>query len=233
MSTHAISPMERERTVVTGLLVVLVVLWWGFTVHRSPRFPGSLLGTLLGIAGAALMVLPSLAYVAVKRVPSLKQRVITRLPMRRLLTWHLWGGIVGAVLVILHGGHRFASALGIGLTSATLLVVFSGYVGRHFLGKVSLELRDKQALLAQLMNAYNRMARDAAVNPEVPKVVARRAAELAGSIADLEYAIQTHELLKRRFRIWFVAHVATSMIFYGLLGLHIWATLYFGLRWLA
>lgn len=58
--------MQGERTVVTGLIVLQLLLWLGFAVHRSPRFPGSLAGTVLAISGAALIVLPSLAYVAVK-----------------------------------------------------------------------------------------------------------------------------------------------------------------------
>jgi hypothetical protein len=253
--------MERERVVVTGLLVLLLLLWLGFAVHRSPQFPGSLLGTLLGIAGALLMVLPSLVYAAVKRLPSLKRRVNDRMPLRSLLTWHVWGGILGAVLAILHSAHRFESTLSVALAGVMLIVIFSGYVGRHFLGKVSLELREKQALLEQLMNAYNAFAGEIASRPQQAATVvttqspwsrmrrrvglsrsapdsktntaAERAAELAESIADLEYGIQTDELMKRRFKTWLILHIVTAAAFYALLALHIWASLYFGLRWLA
>ena len=252
------SPIERERGVVTGLLVLLVLLWLGFTVHRSPQFPGSLTGTLLAIAGAALMVAPSLTYTLVKRIPGLRQRVASRLPLRRLLTWHVWGGIVGAVLAILHTGHRFESTLGTGLVSIVLLVIFSGYVGRHFLAKVSLELREKQTLLESLMSAYNGLAGEMATRPLHPAAqpsqwwhlrglgrgfrpasdpetyaLAQRANELTTAIAELEYGIKTDDLMKRRFQIWLVVHIISSVLFYGLLTLHIWASLYFGFRWLA
>lgn len=253
--------MERERAVVTGLLLLLLLLWLGFAVHRSPQFPGSLPGTLLGIAGAVLMVLPSVAYAAVKRISGLKRRVTARLSLRRLLAWHVWGGILGAVLAILHSGHRFESTLGIALTGVMLLVVFSGYVGRHFMGKVSLELREKQALLENLMTAYNRLAGEIAARPQQMAAVVTnqspwsrmrrrvgigpstpdtetyaltyRAAELAESIADLEYGIKTDELMKRRFKTWLIVHIVTAVALYALLALHIWASLYFGLRWLA
>ena len=250
------SPIERERAVVTGLFVLLLLLWVGFAVHRSPQFPGSLLGTLLGIAGAILMVLPSLTYTAVKRLPDLKQR----LPLRRLLTWHLWAGMLGSVLAILHSGHRFESTLGIALTGVMLIVIFSGYVGRHFLNIVSLELREKQAILEKLVASYNELTAEIASRPQVEAAItkkspwtqlsrriglsrspsdpetyllARRATELAGSIADLEYAIKTHELMKGRFTTWLAVHIGASLTFYGLLGLHIWASFYFGLRWLS
>lgn len=252
--------MERERAVVTGLLLLQLILWLGFAVHRSPRFPGSLPGTLLGISGAILMVVPSFAYVAAKRSPALRRRLGARLPLRRLLAWHIWGGILGSLLAILHTGHRFESTLGLVLTGAMLFVIFSGYVGRHFLARVSLDLREKQGLLERLTTAYNEMAGRLAAQPgllgtlresrarsplqsrllawsrSVPDpeayALAKGATELAGSIADLEYGIGTDELLRRRFRIWLLVHVLASVVFYGLLALHIWASVYFGLRWL-
>lgn len=261
MADRVTSPRERERTVVTGLLVMQVVLWLGFAVHRSPRFPGSLAGTVLAISGAVLMVLPSLAYVAVKRIPSMKRQITPRLPLRKLLAWHVYGGILGSVLAILHTGHRFESTLGIALTGVMLLTVLSGYIGRHFLGQVVLDLREKQALLAQMVTAYNDIAAKLATQPQRLAVVAAshgrwsrlrrrfvmfgsasddeafalayRATQIAGSVADLEYAIKTHELLKRRFSVWLTVHIVASVAFYALLGLHIWASVYFGLRWLA
>jgi hypothetical protein len=260
VTAGAASAIERERAVVTGLLVLQALLWLGFAVHRSPRFPGSLSGTTLGIAGAALMVLPSLAYEAVKRVPRLRRLVTARLPLRRVLSWHVYGGVLGAMLAILHTGHRFASPLGIALTAAMLVAVFSGYIGRHFLRQVSLDLREKQALLGQLVTSYNdiaarlstqpppstragalqsrwaRLVRRIDFGPEGPDDESRtlgfRAATLAESIADLEYSIKAHELLKRRFAAWLGVHILGSLAFYGLLGMHIWASLYFGLRWL-
>lgn len=260
MADRVASPIERERMVVTGLLVLQLLLWLGFAVHRAPRFPGSLPGTTLGIAGAALLVLPSLAYIAVKRIPGLKRRVVGVLPMRTLLAWHVYGGILGSILAILHTGHRFESTLGLALTGVLLLTVFSGYVGRHFLSKTSLELREKQALLGQLVTTYNGIAAQLAAQPtHVADVVpvsgwswlrrrmglvrqesdpaalalAYRATEVAESIADVEYGIKTHEVLRRRFKTWLAVHILTSVVFYGLLALHIWAALYFGLRWLA
>ncbi len=64
---------ERERIVATGLTVLMVILWLGFLVHRSPRFAGTLAGGLLAVTGALLMLVP-LLYSAVKRVSSIKRR---------------------------------------------------------------------------------------------------------------------------------------------------------------
>ena len=251
--------MRRERIVVRGLLLLLLVLWLGFLVHGSPRFPGSFTGGVLAITGALLMLLFPLAYAAAKRIPAVKKVVTRRISITTLLTWHLYTGIVGAILAIIHTGHRFESNLGIVLTAMMLLTVFSGYVGRHFLSYVTLELREKQALLNKLATIYNQTVAELARQPD-PAVTAAashglftqmfsgliapepslrqstisvsyRAVHLAESIADVEYAIKTHELFKRRSAVWLKVHITTTAAFYVLLILHVWAEVYFGLRW--
>ena len=54
---------------------------------------------------------------------------------------------------------------------------------------------------------------------------------LASAAADLQYSIQFQERVRRLFNAWLSAHIAFSIIFYLLLSLHIWAGIYFGLRW--
>ncbi len=51
-------------------------------------------------------------------------------------------------------------------------------------------------------------------------------------IADLEHAIEARETLKRAFSRWIVLHVASAIVLYPLLALHIWSGIYYGLRWL-
>jgi uncharacterized protein (TIGR00725 family) len=57
---------------------------------------------------------------------------------------------------------------------------------------------------------------------------ARRISE---SIADMEYALKTHETFKRWFAGWLKFHIVISFVLYGLLALHVWAAIHFGLRW--
>ena len=55
---------------------------------------------------------------------------------------------------------------------------------------------------------------------------------VAESVADLEYAVRTHELFKRWFGRALTLHIVLSVILYVLLALHIGSGIYFGLRWL-
>lgn len=248
---------EREPLVAGGLVALLVVLWLGFLAHRDPRFAGSGWGGVLGVSGAALMV-ASLAYSAVKRVRPLKAWVTRRVSMRAVLGWHMYAGLLGAVLGLLHTGHKFDSPLGVALTGAMLVAVLSGYVGRHLMKQVALEVSEKRELLTRLEAAYRETAGELAAHPEQVALVrpwsgawgrlaaslfrvfprtarppaAVRAMQLAESMADVEYAIRSHETFRWWFGFWLRVHVTASVLMYLLLALHVWAAVHYGLRWL-
>ncbi|MGD9691370.1 MAG: hypothetical protein AB7G17_00845 [Phycisphaerales bacterium] len=242
-----------ERLIVVGLFIVLVFGWLGFLLHVSPDFAGSGLGAVFGILGAALMLVP-LGYAAAKRIGFLRARLTTRLSLRAWLSIHIYTGIVGALLALIHTGHKYASPLGIALIAAMLLVVVSGVVLRYLVPFVSLDLKDKLNLLqtarGDLDNAWGVIesgAADARHPSRVPLLTSGLASlgvwfapdsprgqviNLAASVADLEYSIRTHELMNRWFSYLIVVHILLSVVMYGLLGIHVWSGVYFGLRWL-
>ena len=244
---------ERERVVVTGVLSVLLLGWLGFLVHRSPRFPGSGVGGVFGIAAAVLMLVP-LAYPIVKRIPFLKARLTPHVSLHSLLSAHVYAGILGPLLAIIHTGHKFDSWLGITLTAVMLLVVVSGFAVRYLLTYVGHELADKLVLLqtarGDLDSAWGVLENSPAEMSALPKAPLFTAAlaslgielssggpagevtRIAESVADLEYAVRTHELFKRWFSRSLKLHIVLSVMLYGLLALHIASGVYFGLRWL-
>jgi len=242
-----------------GLLVLQLILWLGFLFHRSPKFPGSLTGGLLAMGGALLLIVPPLLYSATKRIKFFKEKITKRISLGTILNWHIYTSIVGSILAILHTGHRFESNLGIWLTAMMLLTVLSGFVGRYFLSYSSKELHEKKDQLNLLATRYNQIIGEITKKPNAEIVytashnfikralnsfvgietstadanapLSLQALRLAESIADLEYAIKTHELIKRRTARWLKVHIATSLIFYLLLIIHIWSAIYFGLNW--
>jgi hypothetical protein len=239
---------------VGALVSVLVLLAPGFLLHEAPRFPGSLVGGLLGIAGATLFVM-LLVYSLVKRSGWLRVRVTKHTSLRTFLSFHVYTGVAGALLGILHSGHAYRSPLGIALLAAMLTVVLSGFVGRYYLAQVGADLREQQAMLSVLRARFDRIAADvASATPHDGTAVAvsgpafRTFALLAsgsgagsawiplrrlvGAIADLEHAIGRREALNRGLSRWTVLHIAAALVMYPLLALHIWNGVYFGLRWL-
>lgn len=246
---------EAEKLTVGALMSALVLVAPGFLLHEAPRFPGSLAGGLLGIAGAALFVL-LLVYSVVKRSVWVRVRVTKYASLRAILSFHVYAGVIGALLGILHSGHAYQSPLGIGLIAAMLTVVLSGFVGRYYLAQVGADLREQQAMLGVLRTRFDRVAAEvsgafaqgggafvaapgsgfrplallassaATGATEIPLL------RLIGAIADLEHAIGQREALKRALSRWTVLHIAAALVMYPLLALHIWNGVYFGLRWL-
>lgn len=251
---------QREPILVGVLFTILFLVWLGFPFHASPRFPGSLWGGMLAIAGSGLMLIP-LVYSIVKRNKRIKASVTRYAPMRRVLAWHIYAGILGPILILLHTGHNYQSPLGIALTALMLIVVLSGFIGRFLIARISRTIKTRQTMLKSLYKAYEdsvsklREHPDAAtyarpftgiVTRSVLRAVTRpdttgddlpsrvaHTIELAESIADLEYANRTHETFRRAFRVWLQTHIILSMSLYVLLTLHVWSAIHFGLRWFA
>jgi hypothetical protein len=247
---------ETEKLTVGALLTVLLLFVPGFVLHEAPRFPGSLAGSLLGIAGATLMVL-LLVYPLVKHgVGWLRQRVTSHVPLRALVSFHVYAGVLGALLGILHTGHKFRSPLGIALVASMLVVVLSGFIGRYYIAHLRMDLRDQKSMLDTLRAEYDRVATQLAGSPAarpllgfirtsveqvlhpatagtMVKPAAIPIAALVNAIADLEYAMRRREAIQRAFTAWMVVHVSASIVMYTALALHIWNGIYYGLRWLA
>ena len=245
---------EREGLIVGGVGCTLLLAWLGFLLHRSPRFAGSGTGAVFGTAGAALMLVP-LAYPIVKRIPFLHDRITAHVSLQSLLTLHVYSGIFGPLLALIHTGHKFDSWLGITLTAVMLLVVVSGFAVRYLLTYVTHEIKDKLLLLqtarGDLDSAWGVLENSPTEMRFLPKtpVLAAGMASLgielsfggpAGEVirtaegaADLEYAVRTHEFFKRWFGRALKLHIVLSVILYVLLGLHVWAGIHFGLRWVS
>ncbi len=249
---------EREPIVATALIMIILVAWSGGAFHVSPHFAGSALGGALGVSGALLMLGP-LVYLVIKRVKGIKAAVTRRISMRTLLVWHIYAGLIGSLLVLLHTGHKFESVLGTSLTALTLIVVFSGFVGRYLLRQIGDDVRRKRGLLGRLYEVYDAASERLTLEPERRSLIhnLRHAffrefftasaatdapetmdvgspvavARLVGAIADVESAIEMRETLKRWFSRWLRLHIVLATSLYLLLALHIWASIHFGLRW--
>ena len=215
-----------------ALGTLLLFLAPGYLLHIAPRFPGSLAGGVLGITAATLMLLV-LLYPAIKYSGWLKARVTRHISLSRLLSLHIYGGLLGALIAILHSGHNYRSVLGIALVVDILVIIGTGFVGRYYLGHLGAEVRQQQALLGTLRSIYDRIAlrlgAAAEISPTAPDVPILG---LVDAIADVEYSLTVREAAKRITARWMVVHTVASIVLYGLLLLHIGSGIYYGLRWL-
>lgn len=123
--------MRRNRELIAALLAVLAVtaIYAYFYRGDAPR-SGSPVGHWIGVIGMTLMLATETLY-------SLRKRA-KRVHFGRLRDWlsvHIFMGIFGPYLVLLHAAWAFR-----GLAAAamlmTILVVISGFVGRYIYTRI-------------------------------------------------------------------------------------------------
>lgn len=222
-----------DRSLAVSILALLLLFWLGFLIHTAPRFAGSAWGGLFGVTAALFMLVP-LAYTVAKRNSVVRRWVTAHYSIGSLLKLHVYFGLVGAFLALVHSGHNFQSVLGIGLTAALLLTVLSGFIGQYYLRYVAENIREKRSELSVLWRTLEIRSQSLASGPLEPSISLRAAAEIlpvATATAELQYSVQFQERVRRLFSVWLKLHIICSVIFYVLLMLHIWSGIYFGLRW--
>ncbi|HEX8986979.1 MAG TPA: hypothetical protein VF816_03385 [Rhodocyclaceae bacterium] len=183
-----------------GLLAMLGAAWVvsGGAVYTS----SSELGYWLGVAGGSLMAL-LLLYPLRKRF-----RALSALgPLRIWFRLHLFGGIVGPLVILFHSTFRVGSFnAGVALGSM-LLVVASGIVGRYLYRKIHNGLYGSRASAAELERALARQLE--ALKPTLAEVplVARELSRYAALVA--------HRPDGRAMRAWHFASLGARRLAAG------------------
>ncbi len=106
--------------VLITFVYLLVVVWLGSIPKASDFF-----GHSLGVVGFLLMLMTELLYSLRKRSRSNRWG-----RMSRWLSFHIFTGLVGPYMVLLHTAWRFNGLAGV-LLYLTAIVVGSGFIGRY------------------------------------------------------------------------------------------------------
>jgi hypothetical protein len=137
---------ETEKITVGGLVSVLTLIVPGFLIHSAPRFPGSLAGSMFGIA-AALLFLLLLSYTAVKRQAWIKERTKGSISLGALMGFNR-SRRRNRGIARHHSLRPQVSESARCERISMLAVVASGFIGRYYLAQVSQDLRLQQKELA-------------------------------------------------------------------------------------
>lgn len=109
---------------ITGLYILVVVL----TREIPPA--SELFGHSIGIVGFILMLMTETFYSLRKRSRSVK--------WGRMSTWlqlHIFTGLVGSFMVLLHTSWKFRGLAGV-TTLLTVIIVVSGFIGRYIFTRI-------------------------------------------------------------------------------------------------
>ena len=156
---------------ITAFYLVMVLLLGGIPAASD------FFGHSLGMLGFVLMLMTETLYTLRKRSRSAR--------LGRVSSWlqfHIFTGLVGPYLVLLHTAWKFNGLAGI-LMLMTVVVVASGFVGRYIYTAVprtadGIEI-EATALEQQFGAAENDLKRWLASRPDLAPVVARRLKQLS------------------------------------------------------
>lgn len=217
--------MQGSRELwLAGLAIVLLTgLYAGVTSLSGVPAASGLLGHSLGVIGFLLMLATETLY-------SLRKRAIRR-PWGRMRDWlrfHIFTGIVGPYLVLLHSAWEFRGLAGV-VTLLTVLIVLSGFTGRYIYTAVPRTadgiVVEAEALRAEIaaLTAELEMAEPEDTDPR--RLAQRAAAERRRR--KLERQIASLSSARRLLSLWHTVHIPLGMALFVAAFVHAGAALYY------
>lgn len=237
--------MWTETRVTSSLAVLFLVLLFGFLLLPVPSYGGSLPGHLVGILGTLVMIY-TLVY-------PFRKRVLGKKGKQNPLKYHIYAGLFGPALVVVHSGHSYAT-LNATLAFLTMVViVMSGLAGRFLLRKISKseknlvrrisllreELKRKKAQIdsqacagiLESEEAIEESGIDIAIEP-IETEKCGELVVLAEAVVDNEAAMKGFSGTKALFKKWLRVHIYMTAFLFAMIVVHVLSTIYYGLRWL-
>jgi hypothetical protein len=148
-AAHDVQQLARrgELFIAFGLIALVVVMFVVGRLYWDERYyvPEEGLGYWLGLVGGVMMLL-AMVYGLVKHVPALRSLGW----MKRWLWVHIFFGIAGPVLVLVHSTFHLGSLNGTVAMVAMLLVYLSGIMGRFLYSKIHYGLGGSKAQLGDM-----------------------------------------------------------------------------------
>jgi len=219
--------VSRSAELVAALVTIIVVsvLYTGTAASLGVPPASGPFGHVLGVIGFVLMLQTEIGYTTRKRSFG---RV--RGTMRSWLRFHIYTGIVGPYLVLLHTAWHFNGLAGL-LMLMVAMVVVSGFIGRYIYTAVPRTADGaiiEAAELTRLVEAarIEAAAAHAAGETRDPAAVKRDAAaqrrlrELQRQLASLRWA-------RRALATWHTLHIPLGMAMFATAFAHIGGALYF------
>ena len=137
-----------------ALTAVLITIVYGWVVYITREIPAAsdAFGHALGIFGFILMLMTETLYSLRKRSRSARWG-----RMARWLEFHIYTGLVGPYMVLLHTSWKYNGLAGLTMLF-TVIIVISGFIGRYIYTRVPRTL-DGTIVESQVSEAALRQAR--------------------------------------------------------------------------
>jgi len=207
-----------------GLAVALITgLYAGATSLTGVPAASGFLGHSLGVLGFLLMLATETLY-------SLRKRAIRR-PWGRMRDWlrfHIFTGIVGPYLVLLHSAWEFRGLAGV-VTLLTVIVVLSGFTGRYIYTAVPRTadgiVLEAEAIQAEIAGLNAEL--EAAAPAETDRKQLAQRADAERRRRRLERQIASLASARRMLSLWHSVHIPLGMALFVAAIVHAAGALYY------
>jgi len=209
--------------------VLVIAIAYLFTTAMLGGIPAAseFFGHTLGIIGFVLMLMTETLYSFRKRSRNARWG-----RMSQWLDFHIFTGIVGPFLVLLHSSWKFSGLAGI-VMLLTVIIVISGFIGRYIYTavprtadgvEVEVNLLEQQIIEADA-ELQKRLAADPAAahnreqRAELEKLRKRR--------QSLQRQVNSLATARRSLALWHSIHIPIGMALFTAAFIHILAAIYY------
>ena len=220
---------------------ITLIYLFGMNALQAVPAAGGFFGHGLGIAGFLLMLMTETLYTLRKRT-----RRAAWGKMSSWLKFHIFTGLVGPYMALLHTSWKFNGLAGL-VTLLTVMIVISGFIGRYIYtavprtaegaeierGELERQILAIQAVLDRPALAFS----SAASTGEPLSPAALRGKSQPASAADLKTLTAQKERLERQIEalgttrrllsLWHTIHIPIGMALFAAAFIHIGAALYY------
>lgn len=188
----------------------------------------SFYGHTMGVFGFSLMLMTETLYSLRKRTHSSRWG-----RMAGWLQFHIFTGLVGPYMVLLHTAWVFNGLAGI-VMLLTVLIVLSGFIGRYIYTAIPRTPGGEEVALEQLNLMVQRLetglARlEHAPDDATPDTASRKQtlAEMRSRRDRLKKQIGAFQTTRRLFSLWHTLHIPLGLSLFALAFFHIGAAIYY------
>ena len=177
-----------------------------------------LFGHLLGVIGFILMLMTETLYTLRKRT-----RLARWGRMSSWLQFHIFTGIVGPFMVLVHSSWKFNGLAGIAIL-LTVIIVISGFIGRYIFTSIprtvdgiEIETSELEKQITRLENEIH--ARTVSRSREIKRLVQEQ--------KRLKSQVQSLVNTRRLMSIWHTIHIPIGLVLFTVAFVHAIAAFYY------
>ncbi len=215
--------LERSRELLYALVAVVfitIVYFLMLSLTRGIPAASSLYGHGMGVLGFVLMLMTESLYTLRKRQKNARWG-----KMAHWLEFHIFTGIVGPYLVLLHTSWKFNGLAGV-VMLLTGVIVASGFIGRYIYTAlprsadgIELNLAEIEARILALDEQISHPSGSVLTTNEIHQLTRQRAhlRRQAGGVVTM----------RRLLALWHTIHIPIGLGLFALAFLHAGAAIYF------